>query len=276
MALFNRNFNKPGPGVAKDEPRKKGIRRFFEVLGRDFGGLVKLNLLFFACCVPSLALYIVGMLNLGGNASVVLLVLALVAAAPIGGAVTAGYYCISKMLQDRPGFIWHDFQRKFKENWLLTLPVGIVCTLIVYVQVYFLLVLAGNPGSDLGLETVIFIMSWVIFGMVSPYFFLQAGYLTLKTGALLKNSFLLAFGNGPRSLMGMLCGSIIWACIILFIPASLVLLPLLPLFAFSLSWLLTLMWIWKPVDAQFQIEETLRAKDKEALAGVTDHSEKQK
>lgn len=36
MGLFTRNFDKPGPGVSPDAPRKKGAARFFEILGRDF------------------------------------------------------------------------------------------------------------------------------------------------------------------------------------------------------------------------------------------------
>ena len=36
MGLFTRNFDKPGPGVSPDTPRKKGAARFFEILGRDF------------------------------------------------------------------------------------------------------------------------------------------------------------------------------------------------------------------------------------------------
>lgn len=36
MGLFMRNFDKPGPGVSPDAPRKKGAARFFEILGRDF------------------------------------------------------------------------------------------------------------------------------------------------------------------------------------------------------------------------------------------------
>ena len=33
MGLFMRNFDKPGPGVSPDAPRKKGAARFFEILG---------------------------------------------------------------------------------------------------------------------------------------------------------------------------------------------------------------------------------------------------
>ena len=41
MGFFNRNFDRPGPGVAKDAPRKKGAARWFEILGRDLGSFFK-------------------------------------------------------------------------------------------------------------------------------------------------------------------------------------------------------------------------------------------
>ena len=59
MGIFNRNFNKPGPGVNKDEPRKKGFARFFELLIRDFGDLVKLNMILFICVLPSVVMFLV-------------------------------------------------------------------------------------------------------------------------------------------------------------------------------------------------------------------------
>ena len=59
MGLFTRNFDKPGPGVSPDAPRKKGAARFFEILGRDFstiwlaGILAMLGGLPFAAGSPS-------------------------------------------------------------------------------------------------------------------------------------------------------------------------------------------------------------------------------
>ena len=35
MALFHYNFDKAGPGVPENAPRKKGLARFWEMLSRD-------------------------------------------------------------------------------------------------------------------------------------------------------------------------------------------------------------------------------------------------
>ena len=63
MGLFHPNYNNPGPGVRKDEPRKKGAARFFEILGRDMGDLFRANLLCAICFVPALALIFLGILG---------------------------------------------------------------------------------------------------------------------------------------------------------------------------------------------------------------------
>ena len=46
MGLFpsSKDF-KDGPGVEKDTPRKTGVGRFFELVGRDMSGMFLANLL---------------------------------------------------------------------------------------------------------------------------------------------------------------------------------------------------------------------------------------
>ena len=46
VGFFSNMYTKEGPGVRKDQPPKKGIPRFFEILMRDYGHLLKVNFLF--------------------------------------------------------------------------------------------------------------------------------------------------------------------------------------------------------------------------------------
>jgi hypothetical protein len=41
--------------------------------------------------------------------------------------------------------------------------------------------------------------------------------------------------------------------------------PLIVFAAFSISWLLALMWIWKPVNERLKIEEAIRQRKEEEL-----------
>ena len=36
MSFFQQNYDKPGPGVERDTPRKTGLARIVEVISRDF------------------------------------------------------------------------------------------------------------------------------------------------------------------------------------------------------------------------------------------------
>ena len=266
MWFFGQNYYKPGPGVDVDEPRKKGILRFFEICSRDFFELIKLNVFFFICCVPSAVLFVFFVLGLGGAASMLFFLLSLAAAFPVGGAISAAFFCVTKMLRDDPGFIWHDFKRKFKENLFVSMPAGIICALVFYTQVYILVMFAESRGASAEpWMAVLDIIALVVFGMVMPYVFAQAPYLYLKQAGLLKNSLILAFINAPRSFMGAVQGGAIWALYAFFFPVSILFSPLLAIIGFTLSWLLALMWVWKPVDGQFRIEETFLKRRQEAL-----------
>ena len=235
-------------------PRKKGVNRFFEVFLCEFRDFIKLNLLFIACALPSAIVFFAGLL---GYYSEIALVLSLIAALPIGGAVSACMFCITGMLRDEPGHIWDDFKRKLKENMRQTAAPGILCAAFVYAQVYLWgPYVFGGAGVD-GVWLIPGIVFLLIFGMISPYFFLQVAYLNLKTKQILINSVILSFAHAPRSFMGAVMGGALWGAVVMLLPESLITAPLFLLFGFSLSWLLCLMWVWPPVNKQFNIEKTL-------------------
>ena len=233
----------------------KGIRRFFGLVGGEFWGLVRLNLLFCACLLPSGAVFLAGLF---GFYSEIALFISLLVAFPVGGAVVAYFFCITKMLRYQPGYIWHDFKRKFRENARQAAMPGILCTAFVYAQVYLWgTFLFGGAGID-AVWLIPGAMFLLVFSMVAPYFFLQVAYIDLKTKQIIINSVLLSFASAPRSFMGAAMGGVVWVAFFVLLPQSLAVAPLLLLFGFSLSWLLNLMWLWPAVNKQFRIEETLR------------------
>lgn len=258
MGLFNRNFNKPGPGVSKDEPRKKGAARFLELLTRDLWELMKLNILFSLTALPSAAAFFLVFIGFSPN---IMFVLAIVLSFPIGGGMTACIYYITKLMRDDPSFVWFEYRRKFKENFRQAGPVGMICTAFVYAHILiwsslWMSLIADQPAGDLTWY-IIAVVSLLVFFMVTPYIFMQFAYIDLKSLQTVKNSVLLSFGYFPRSFMGALLGSLIWVAFALFMPLSFMAFPIIPLIAFSLSMLLSLMWVWPPFNKHFSIEETL-------------------
>ena len=263
MSFFFRSYYKPGPGVQKDEPRKKGAARFFELLFRDFWDLVKINLLFFVCILPTTAAFLIGFI---GFYTEIAFILSLIFSIPVGGALVAYVYYITKMMRDDPSYVWYEFKRKFVENWKQAAPVGVLCTVFIYAQVllwYYMVYI--NPTGDL-VMFILSLLSILIFSMVTPYIFMHLAYIKLRTIGTLKNSFLLSFGYLPRSFMGAVTGGVIWILLVLYLPLSFLLLPLVALIFISLSMLLCLTWVWKPFDTQFKIEETLIGRKNEEEA----------
>jgi len=139
MGLFHPNYNTPGPGVRKDEPRKKGPARFFEILGRDMGDLFRANLLCTLGFLPALILIFLGILGRT--------VLLAAAGGILGGILLGPCYAglhdtILRAMRDEPGYWWHVYKKAFRRNWRQSLIPGAVLGFLLASQLfmgYFLL-----------------------------------------------------------------------------------------------------------------------------------------
>jgi len=265
LGIFSKNYDRPGPGVSKDEPKKKGIERFVELLLREFSDLVKLNLLFCLFAAPSAVFFTLGLFGVGGF---YVFILSAAAAFPIGGAVAACMFCTVKMLRDDPGYLIFEFKRKFRENVLQTAWPGILSAVFTYTQLYvWANMLFGFIPASYGTMALL-VVAAVFIGMITPYFFLQAAHLELKNFQLIKNSVFLAIKSAPKSFCGMLLGQAIFIVSFLLFPLSLWWTPFLLLIGFAVSRLITLMWIWPGVDEVFAINDALNSMREQKTDGV--------
>lgn len=254
MGFFKSNYNKPGPGVSKDAPKKKGLARLWEILARDTGSLIKINLIYALVLLPVQIMFLLAFFFIGTKYMFVFVLLGLAASFPLGGATTAMVTLITKMLRDEPGFFWQDFKKAFKENFRPTMLPGILYSLILCGQmigVYYFFAIGGVPLPLLA----VYLFSSLIFLMAIPYYFLQSAYLQLGPMSILKNSLLLATSNLPRSFAGMVLQTGLMVAQFIYLPVTV---PLLLILGYSLPCLLSLMNIWPPVDRVFKIDETLK------------------
>jgi hypothetical protein len=192
---------------------------------------------------------------------------ALVASVPVGGAVGAAMFCLTQLLQREQVAVWFDFRRKFVENWrTLALP-GVVLAAFVFAQVHFWAMVFS--GADVGIWGVaLLLLSFGVMLAIAPYVFLQVTYLDAGIGRVLVNALILSASNVLRTCAGMLCGSLAWIAIAVFLPVSLLLAPVIAVAGFSLTLLASLVWIWPVVDRQFGITEELRARRTRAVQGI--------
>ena len=121
MGLFQINYNRPGPGVNKNAPKKKSFFLFFELFFRKFWDLIKLNLIF---SIPMLiAFVLIVFLNSVTNLSFILLLPVLLIFPFMAGLtfVTRNY------AREEHAFILSDFIGAVKSNWAAFLINGVVC-----------------------------------------------------------------------------------------------------------------------------------------------------
>lgn len=251
MGLFHPNYNTPGPGVRKDEPRKKGPARFFEILGRDMGDLFRANLLCTLGFLPALILIFLGILGRT--------VLLAAAGGILGGILLGPCYAglhdtILRALRDEPGYWWHIYKKSFRRNWRQSLIPGAILGFLLASQLFvaYFLIAGGQPDV---ISAALICMNVLLTAMIFPYLFSQLVLIDLPLGTLVKNSLLLALSFAPRSIAAALIQIIYWIVIISFLPYTAL---WVVLFGFALVELIVLMIIYPALDKCFGLEERFR------------------
>lgn len=284
MNFFKKDYNKPGPGVPKNAPKKKGFARFFEVVGRDTGDLFKLNFRVALCCLPAQAFLLGAIVSLILQQTVLVFafsVAALLASTLVVPAFTAQAYILSKRLRDDSGFAWEDFKKTFKENFRSSIILGLIYGLITASQVFMVFFTVGSGQTPSLVILIIFLFSTIIFGMLLPYLFLQKAYLELSNFSIVKNSLFLALGNAPKSFAALILhlgfsGQLIVFFSIFASPVApeltTLLLPTWLIYSFAFGHfipnLISLMWVWPVVDKTFSIEKTIKQRQQEKLQHI--------
>ena len=151
-----------GAGPQPDTPRKKGVSRFVELLGRDLGSMFKSGLLALAACLPAGLLVCLALLA----ESLPLVLLAAAAAGWLTGPAMTGLYdTILRALRDEPGYWWHTYRRVWKHSFRSSLLPGVAFTFLWSCLLYARL--AAAPAGPL-------LLSAVCLTACSLYFWLQS------------------------------------------------------------------------------------------------------
>lgn len=263
MGLFSRNFDRPGPGVPKDAPQKKGFARFFEILMRDFSTIWRSSLLLTLCCIP-LGLVVsfgwvyrqyLGMLAIAA-------VLYMLAALLVGPALCAGHTVMFKAVRDIPGYFWHDYKKAWKSCWRQAAPISsLFCALAAMecISLGMFFTVEEKPSA--------FFLGFIVLGMLLVVgiwlmVLAQIVYLDMGLFPMVKNALLLFFGKAKRVLPATL---IILAALFL---AAAVFSPLLDQLLILLGvpgmiMLIADMWVWPVMDEVFNISQLQAEKQKQ-------------
>ena len=258
MSLKDR-FARPGPGVEKDAPRKKGLARFIEILSRDIRSLLLVGLVTTLGFVP---LILGALLTLDASSMLLALPAGLIGGAIAGPFLCALYDAILRMLRDEPAFWWHTYKKALAQDWKASLLPGALMGLMTV----SLLFLALSNAITVQPILIAGLISLLIGSLILPLWFAQIALMDLPAGAILKNALLMAFGCAPRTLPAAAVQIVYWVFLIANLPWTLLWLPLFGLWVIAL---VTLQILYPALDKSFGIEEKIRAKREAELQQFT-------
>ncbi len=250
MGMFN--YNKAGPGVNKDGPKKKRFFYFFELAWRKIGKLVQLNLLYVLFMLPTIlvlmlmfAVYVdvQNTINTAVEAGEILaseattqfiealtpgllelcipLVLTMLLAGPATAAITYDMRCL---VTEKGFFVWDDFKDAFKKNWKQGMAAGVidgVAVTLMLVALPFYYERMTDSIMYLLLFGICLVIS-LIFIMMNYYIYLMIVSTNLTLKQIFKNSLILVGAGMKTNIITTVFVFLLLFPLIFFLPSNLV------------------------------------------------------
>lgn len=266
MGLFpSANDFKDGRGVDKDTPRKTGLGRFFELVGRDMNGMFLANLLTCLGFIPVICLVYIGFLM---NSLPVMVVSAVVGGV-LAGPVLAGMYdTVLRALRDEPGYWWTTYRRAFRQNFKASILPGILYCVVVTLQifiVYFcfsMLAQGVNVGTGMWVAAV---LNLVVLHMLFAYMWPQVVLLDQPFHQTPANSIRCMLAFLPHALAASIVQILFWGLVILCMPLGLL---LMIVFGFWFTCEICCQIVSGDLERVFHVEEQIRAKKDAELSAA--------
>ena len=233
MGIFGGGYMKPGKGVDKNEPKKKGFFLFFDIIIRKFTKFLGANCLYTAVSLIWIALlFFFGGMILSGtsiceriaesissagegiNAEELVMsiriMLQLLFAMSVfslwgSGPASAGYAYINRCFtRGEHAWIVSDGFDKFKENFKQGMIVILIDAAVLVFGInaaHFYYTLYIGTGSIIWmLLTYIMALVFIIYTMMHPYLYQIMITFECKIGALYKNALLITLAKLPGNL----------------------------------------------------------------------------
>lgn len=248
--LFQYNFDKPGPGVHPDEPRKTGYPRFEELLLRNGWNFFKAGLF---ACVSFLPFFFGLVISVTVHQFPLMLLSGIVGGAVMGPQITGLADTILRAQRDEPGIWWLVYKDAWKANWKASLIPGALTGFLFACLIFALLHL--NPNSLSIAVLFMLALSCLLCLAVFTYMFPQIALFDMKLGQILRNALLLTLRHPVRTLCAALFQAIYWGVILAYYPLSQILLPLTGLW---FPMFVGLSIVYTPMEADFDLEALVK------------------
>lgn len=212
MTLFRPSYLKEGPGIDKDAPPKTGLALFFEIIGREFWQILKLNLLFVVCALPLFT---------------------------FGLARAALARCTVNMVRDVPNDVWTDFRQQLRRDGKRHFAFGLAELFCIGA----LLCGFAAARENVVLLAVV-LMGAVLCGLFFGYLWPMSVAVDLPVRALVKNALVLPFACLHHSLPALAVSVLLIGLSFWLFPLSL---PLVLFVPFGLSSFVTSFAAWSDI-----------------------------
>ena len=229
MGLFY-NYENSGVGIAKNAPKKKPFFRFWEQFFLKFWKILLVNFIFFI--FSGLILALLGFLLWGETKNVYFFLLAVPIPVLFGPATAATMQVMRKFVLEKPIFVFDEFKKAYKANFIQALPVGIFDVLFIAAFVYGIFfysqVIENAPSSGNYVLMIVSTAIAVYVFMAHFYIYLEIVSLTLPLGKIIKNALLLTIMGIKVNIINFLVSLIFIAAAYFLFPYSTMVLPVLP------------------------------------------------
>ena len=200
------DYEKAGPGVAKNAPKKKAFFRFWDAYLPRFWKLCGLNFIYLICCLPIITI----------------------------GPATAGFTYVLRKYSSEKYTDYSDFFRIFKRDFKKSFIMGIVDLLLVFIasfSLYFYYFNARQGSKFFGAIFVITLSMTFLLIMMHFYIYLMIVLLDLKLTKIIKNSLLLTYAGFKTNIITFLIVTLTSGLIVyLFLSTPLLVWPFLGVF----------------------------------------------
>lgn len=246
--------------------KKKGIGRFFEIIGDNLGRFLMCNFFCVVSMIPAVAGIAWGLSTNNFLAVLCAGILGGVIFGPTYGAMTDG---MLYAIRDVPGSWWRKYRHAWKRDWKdCLLPGGVLGAMLSLLLSEVVIVTLG--GS---LPVSIYVCTGValaVFAAVSTYFWPQRVFADLTLVQTVRNSLLMCMAHPATALKAVAVQALYWGLFAVLLPHSALLLPILGLW---LPELWALLIIYPRLNEDFRIEERLGWSEEPDEDGAEDEDE---
>lgn len=218
MSFFYPNYNRPSNGK-----RLTGFPRYMEVLERNIKKFLLVNLITLICFLP----FIIGIaLSILSSSVLILIPSCLIGGVFAGPALSCMYDAVMRSLRDASKNWWEDYKHAWKQNWHQSIFPGILFCLMLGFYIFMAILFWWSvrfPGWG---TIAIYICSLFLFTMFFSICWPQIALFEQPFRQCFKNSLLFMLRFFPKAAGITLLQLVYWIVIILFLPWSVMLLPL--------------------------------------------------